>query len=113
MGLAGASFAGPIDFATVGVLASLVGPIAEAGVSDFAVSTFDTGYWFVRTLTQEWLPTHSGGLSTRSSGKAPADSVWISRAAPSRGKVQGSSMWNGSSGDVTNLGFSSPTAGQN
>jgi hypothetical protein len=40
--------AGPIEFSAVGVLASLVGPLAEAGVSVFAVSTFDTDYLFVR-----------------------------------------------------------------
>jgi hypothetical protein len=40
--------AGPLDFALVGVLASLLVPLAEAGVSTFAVSTFDTDYLLVR-----------------------------------------------------------------
>lgn len=40
--------AGPIPFSTVGVLASLVQPLAEAGISVFAVSTFDTDYLLVK-----------------------------------------------------------------
>lgn len=39
---------GPIAFAEVGVLASLVNPLADAGVSDFAISTFDTDYLLVK-----------------------------------------------------------------
>jgi hypothetical protein len=39
---------GTLDFSLVGVLASLVVPLAEAGVSVFAVSTFDTDYLLVR-----------------------------------------------------------------
>jgi hypothetical protein len=40
--------AGTLDFALVGVLASLLVPLAGAGVSTFAVSTFDTDYLLVR-----------------------------------------------------------------
>jgi predicted metal-dependent HD superfamily phosphohydrolase len=40
--------AGPIPFTMVGVLASLVRPLAEAGISVFAVSTFDTDYLLVK-----------------------------------------------------------------
>jgi hypothetical protein len=40
--------AGPIPSSAVGVLASLVRPLAEAGVSVFAVSTFDTDYLLVK-----------------------------------------------------------------
>jgi len=40
--------AGPLDFSVVGVLAALTAPLAEAGVSLFAVSTFDTDYLLVR-----------------------------------------------------------------
>jgi hypothetical protein len=36
--------AGPLDFAMTGVLASLAGPLAAAGVSIFAISTYDTDY---------------------------------------------------------------------
>jgi hypothetical protein len=39
---------GPIPFETVGVLASLVGPLAEAGIGVFVVSTFDTDYVWVQ-----------------------------------------------------------------
>jgi hypothetical protein len=40
--------AGTLDFAAIGVLASLVNPLAEAGVSVFVVSTFDTDYLLVK-----------------------------------------------------------------
>lgn len=40
--------AGTLDFSLVGVLASLVGPLAGAGVSVFAVSTFDTDYLLLK-----------------------------------------------------------------
>jgi hypothetical protein len=40
--------AGTLDFSLTGVLASLVGPLAEAGVSASAVSTFDTDYLLVK-----------------------------------------------------------------
>ena len=40
--------AGKIEFAMVGVLARLVGPIAAAGISVFVVSTFDSDYLMVR-----------------------------------------------------------------
>ena len=39
---------GPLDFALTGVMASIAQPLAEAGVSLFAVSTFDTDYAMVR-----------------------------------------------------------------
>jgi GNAT superfamily N-acetyltransferase len=40
--------AGTPDLSLVGVLASLLGPLAEAGVSVFVVSTFDTDYLLVK-----------------------------------------------------------------
>jgi uncharacterized protein len=40
--------AGPFDFALTGVLASVLGPLAEARISILAVSTFDTDYVLVR-----------------------------------------------------------------
>jgi hypothetical protein len=40
--------AGAIPFTLVGVLASLTGPVAAAGVGVFVVSTFDTDYLFVK-----------------------------------------------------------------
>jgi len=36
--------AGRLDFSLVGVLASMLGPLADAGIGIFAVSTFDTDY---------------------------------------------------------------------
>lgn len=39
---------GPFEFSEVGVLASVAGPLAEAGVGIFAVSTFDTDYVLVK-----------------------------------------------------------------
>jgi hypothetical protein len=39
---------GPFDFSEVGVLASVITPLADAGISISAVSTFDTDYLFVR-----------------------------------------------------------------
>ena len=41
--------AGPLDFALTGVLASLLNPLAEASISVFSVSTFDTDYLLVKT----------------------------------------------------------------
>ena len=39
---------GPLDFSLVGILASLTTPLAEAGVSVFALSTYLTDYLLVR-----------------------------------------------------------------
>ena len=38
---------GPLDFALTGVLASLTSPLAVAGVSIFAIATYDTDYVLV------------------------------------------------------------------
>jgi hypothetical protein len=40
--------AGTLDFTLVGVLASLLVPLAEAGVAVFVMSTFDTDYLLVK-----------------------------------------------------------------
>lgn len=40
--------AGPLDFALVGILTRLTAPLAGAGISVFALSTFDTDYLLVR-----------------------------------------------------------------
>ncbi len=40
--------AGVIEFSVIGVLAGLTVPLAEAGISVFAVSTYDTDYVLVR-----------------------------------------------------------------
>ena len=39
---------GPLDFALTGILARLAAPLAEAGISIFAISTYDTDYLLVR-----------------------------------------------------------------
>ncbi len=39
--------AGPIPFSATGILASLAAPLATAGVSVFAISTFETDYVLV------------------------------------------------------------------
>jgi hypothetical protein len=39
---------GTIPFSVVGVLASLTAPLAKAGISVFALSTFDTDYLLVK-----------------------------------------------------------------
>ncbi len=40
---------GVLDFSLVGILSGITAALAEAGVSVFAVSTFDTDYILVRT----------------------------------------------------------------
>jgi hypothetical protein len=44
---------GPLDFALVGVLASLAAPLANANVSIFVVSSFDTDHVLVRAADVE------------------------------------------------------------
>ena len=39
---------GPLDFSLTGILNSLTAPLASAGVSIFAISTFDTDYLLVK-----------------------------------------------------------------
>jgi hypothetical protein len=41
---------GPFNLSEVGVLASLVTPLAGAGVSVFTISTFDTDYLLVQSI---------------------------------------------------------------
>jgi hypothetical protein len=50
---------GPLDFALTGVLHSLLGPLAEAGISVFTISTFPTDWILVPTekadaAAEEW-----------------------------------------------------------
>jgi hypothetical protein len=44
---------GPLDFALVGVIASITKHLARAGVSVFALSTFDTDYILVKEESLE------------------------------------------------------------
>lgn len=39
---------GPLDFSLIGILSSLITPLAEAKVSIFAISTYDTDYILVK-----------------------------------------------------------------
>ena len=39
---------GPLDFALTGILSALIKPLAEAEISIFAISTFDTDYIMVK-----------------------------------------------------------------
>jgi len=59
-GWRGLRVAGTIDFAVTGVLASIAGPLADAGVSIFAISTYDTDYVLVR---EHALPTAIAALA--------------------------------------------------
>jgi len=43
--------AGPLDFQETGILASIAAPLAAAGISLFAVATFDTDLVLVREAT--------------------------------------------------------------
>jgi len=40
---------GPLDFSLTGILASLAKPLAEADISIFAISTFDTDFLLVKS----------------------------------------------------------------
>jgi len=44
---------GQLDFALTGILASLSAPLADAGISIFALSTFDTDYILVKARDLE------------------------------------------------------------
>ena len=39
---------GPLNFGLIGILASIAGPLAEAGISIFALGTYDTDYILVK-----------------------------------------------------------------
>ncbi len=51
---------GSFDFSLTGILVSVAGPLAEAGVSIFAVSTYDTDYVLVK---DEQLDVAASALS--------------------------------------------------
>jgi len=44
---------GPLDFALTGILPALTTPLADAGISLFAIATYDTDYILVRAETLE------------------------------------------------------------
>jgi hypothetical protein len=44
---------GKLEFSAVGVLAAILNPLAEAGISILSISTYDTDYVLVRTAILE------------------------------------------------------------
>lgn len=52
-GWRGLKVEGPLDFTLIGILSSLTGSLADAGISVFAISTFDTDYLLVREDTYD------------------------------------------------------------
>jgi hypothetical protein len=62
---------GPMLFTATGILAGLTGPLADAGIPVFAVSTYETDYLLVK---QEHLPAAADALRDgghRVAGDAP------------------------------------------
>lgn len=57
---------GPLDFALTGILASLAAPLAEAGISIFAISTYDTDYFLVKELDRAIAVLSKSGHTVRS-----------------------------------------------
>lgn len=51
---------GPLDFSLVGILASITAPLAEAGISIFAISTYNTDYLLIK---EEQLEKALGALT--------------------------------------------------
>jgi hypothetical protein len=62
---------GPIPFGTTGVLASLTAPLAEAGISLFALSTYDTDYLLVKaeSLAEAVSALRKAGFEIRGESK--------------------------------------------
>lgn len=44
---------GPLDFSLTGILASLLNPLAAAGISVFAISTYNTDYILIKEKNLE------------------------------------------------------------
>jgi hypothetical protein len=64
-GWKGLKVEGPLDFGLTGILASLAVPLAEAGISIFAISTYDTDILLVKAdqLEKAVLTLKSAGFS--------------------------------------------------
>lgn len=78
---------GPLDFSLVGVLTTLLEPLAEAGISVFVLSTFDTDWILVPgdradDAGQVW--TTAGHTVAAAVPAAPARTVRTSRPGESR-----------------------------
>ena len=65
---------GPFELSEIGILASLTRPLAESGVSLFALSTFDTDYLLVRNTHLEAAVTalRKAQWVVHRSGSSPA-----------------------------------------
>ena len=61
---------GTLDFALTGILAALASPLAAAGVSMFAVSTYDTDYVLVKQDTLDRAVAALAAAGHRFSGAA-------------------------------------------
>ena len=68
---------GPLDFALTGILSGLLAPLAEAGISVFTLSTFDTDWILVPQdaadrAAQAWRDSgHEVAPAVPATGKAP------------------------------------------
>ena len=72
---------GPIPFGVTGVLASIAGPLAAAGISIFAVSTYDTDYVLVKAEDVERALTTLKAPRTRVGSGSPFEPrIGFSRA---------------------------------
>lgn len=57
--------AGTLDFSLVGILAKIAALLADAGVSIFAVSTYDTDYILVKDLSRAVHSLDNAGYTIR------------------------------------------------
>jgi hypothetical protein len=76
--------AGTIPFSLVGVLASLMVPLAEAGISVFANSTFDTDYLLVKEkdLTAALDALNQQGHTFAERGSGPTEVAGVEASQP-------------------------------
>ena len=58
---------GPFDFSLTGILRAVIGPLGDAGISIFAVSTYDTDYVLVKRTDLENAVSilHAAGHTVR------------------------------------------------
>ena len=63
--------AGTLDLALVGVLKQVLDPLADAGVSVFVVSTFDTTYVLVRRFDAAVLALEEAGFDVLGASAGP------------------------------------------
>lgn len=64
LGWRGFKVEGPLDFGLTGILSSLTKPLAEAKISIFAISTFDTDYLLVKRENFEQAAATLGEFCT-------------------------------------------------